>query len=105
MHYWHWPNCTNVDIKIRNLLAKQITRFDIFMILISLWQYGIILLDIFLRTVTIRAIVGIRVLNKTSEEYWFLMKFKLSQLGENPAMKEHNIMTDYFLVRLQIASR
>ena len=32
---------------------------------------------------TIRAIVGIEVLNKTSEEYWFLMKFDLSYLDGN----------------------
>ena len=52
--------------------------------------------------VTIRAIVGIRVLNKTSEEYWFLLKSNLSQVGQNASMKD---LTDYFLVHLHIASR
>ena len=84
-------------IKKRNLLAMQITHFDIFIILISFSSYFF--------AVTIRAIAAIRVLNKTSEEYWFLIKFKLSQLGENPTIKEQNIMTDYFLVGLQIATR
>lgn len=54
---------------------------------------------------TIRAIVGIRVLNKTSEEYWFLMKFNLSQVDGNMDIKSVRIIAEYFLVRLQIDSR
>ena len=54
---------------------------------------------------TIRAIVGIRVFNKTSEEFWFLMKFNLSHVGVNVDIKGVQIMTDYFLVRLQLHSR
>ena len=42
---------------------------------------------------TIRAIVGIRVLNKTSEEYWFLMKFNLSHVGGNMEIRDVTIMT------------
>ena len=54
---------------------------------------------------TISAIVGIRVLNKTSEEYWFLMKFDLSYMNGNVDLKGINIMTDFFLVRLQPNAR
>lgn len=53
----------------------------------------------------IRATVGIRVLNKTSEEYWFLIKFHLSRVGGNAAERDVNIMIEYFLIRFQIASR
>ena len=54
---------------------------------------------------TIRAIVAIRVLNKTSEEYWFLMKFNLSELNGNMDVKSPGMVTEYFLVRLQIDAR
>jgi len=53
----------------------------------------------------IRAIVGIRVVNKTSEEYWFLMKFNLSHVGGNVDFKGVQVMTEYFLVQLQLHSR
>ncbi|KAJ7389125.1 hypothetical protein OS493_033447 [Desmophyllum pertusum] len=39
------------------------------------------------------------------DEYWFLMKFNLSHVGGNMDIKSVNIITEYFLVRLQIASR
>lgn len=54
---------------------------------------------------TIRSIIGIRVLNKTSEEYWFLMKFNLSYVNGDMDIRGMKVTTEYFLVRLQIASR
>ena len=54
---------------------------------------------------TIRAKVGIRALNKTSEEYWFLMKFNLSNVGGDVDIKDVKTVTQYFLVRLWIDSR
>ena len=54
---------------------------------------------------TIRVIVGIRVLNKTSEEYWFLMKFNFTQVGGNVDIKDVNVTAEFFLVRLQFDSR
>ena len=56
-------------------------------------------------TGTIRAIVSIRVLNKTSEEYWFLMNFNLSHVSGNADIRGVKIMAAYFLVRLRIDSR
>ena len=53
----------------------------------------------------IHATVSIRVLNKTLEEYWFLMKFNLSQVAGNVDIGDFNIRTTYFLVRLQLNSR
>ena len=56
-------------------------------------------------TGAVHAIVGIRVLNKTLDEYWFLMKVNLSYMvGEVNQGKIGNV-TDYFLVRLEIVSR
>ena len=52
----------------------------------------------------IRAIVGIRVLNKTSDEYWFLMKFNLSHVDGNMEIKNVNIITEYFLIQLKTGS-
>ena len=54
---------------------------------------------------TIRAIVSIRVLNKTSEEYWFLLKFNVSEVDGNVDMKVVNVTVDYFLVRLKLDAR
>ena len=53
---------------------------------------------------TIRAIVGIEVLNKTSEEYWFLMKFNLSYLDGNVDLGDVRKRNPYFLVHLLIDS-
>lgn len=53
---------------------------------------------------TIRAIVGIEVLNKTSEEYWFLMKFNLSYLDGNVDLGDVRKRNSYFLVHLLIDS-
>ena len=67
--------------------------------------YYFILLVCSVTAATIQATVGIRVLNKTSEEYWFLMNFNLSYLDGNvdlPYVKKENA---YFLVHLQIVSR
>ena len=47
-------------------------------------------------------IVGIQVLNKSSEEYWFVVNFNVSQGGE---IKEANMTVDYYLVRLSMNSR
>ncbi|KAL9982017.1 hypothetical protein ACROYT_G010797 [Oculina patagonica] len=54
---------------------------------------------------TIHAVVGIRVLNKTADEYWFLMKVNLSYVAGNvdiPGVK--TMIMDYFLVRLEVVS-
>ena len=68
-------------------------------------KWPIILLVCSVTAATIQATVGIRVLNKTSEEYWFLMNFNLSYLDGNvdlPYVKKENA---HFLVHLQIFSR
>ena len=54
---------------------------------------------------TIRAIVSIRVLNKTSEEYWFLMKFNVSEVGGDVDIIDVNETIDFFLIRLHLDSR
>lgn len=58
-------------------------------------------------TGTIIADVIIRVLNKTSEEDWFLMKINTMVEGDNVGnmggVKPG--MMDYFLVKLKVASR
>ena len=48
---------------------------------------------------------SIRVLNNTSEEYWFLMNFNFSHLSGNVDIRGVKIMAAYFLVRLRINSR
>ena len=53
----------------------------------------------------IGAIVGIQVLNKTSEEYWFLVKFNLSLLNGNMDLRNIKKKKAYFLIRLQIDLR
>ena len=53
----------------------------------------------------IGAIVGIQVLNKTSEEYWFLVKFNLSLLNGNMDLRNIKKEKAYFLIRLQIDLR
>ena len=58
-------------------------------------------------TGTIIADVVIRVLNKTSDEYWFLLKMNTTVEGdnlENMGGVRPGIM-DYFLVKLKVASR
>lgn len=47
-------------------------------------------------------IVGIQVLNKSSEEYWFVVNFNVSQDGK---IKEDSMSVDYYLVRLNMNSR
>lgn len=57
-------------------------------------------------TGTINAVVGIRVLNKTAEEYWFLMKVNLSYVAGNENLRGvKTVIADYFLVRLEVVSR
>lgn len=46
-------------------------------------------------------IVGIQVLNKSSEEYWFVVNFNVSQDGK---IKEDSMSVDYYLVRLNMNS-
>lgn len=53
----------------------------------------------------IGAIVGIQVLNKTSEEYWFLVKFNLSLLNGNMDLGNIKKEKAFFLIRLQIDLR
>ena len=53
----------------------------------------------------IGAIVGIQVLNKTSEEYWFLVKFNLSLLNGNMDLRNIKKEKAFFLIRLQIDLR
>ncbi|XP_067043990.1 uncharacterized skeletal organic matrix protein 1-like [Acropora muricata] len=55
----------------------------------------------------ITVIVGFRVLNKTSEEYWFLTKFNFShvQVEGNMEIGRITSSTEYFLVRLLTHSR
>ncbi|XP_068679620.1 uncharacterized skeletal organic matrix protein 1-like [Montipora foliosa] len=48
--------------------------------------------------------VGIRVLNKSSEEYWFLVSFNASQFSESGDIDYANMTVDYYLVRLRINS-
>ena len=58
-------------------------------------------------TGTITADVVILVLNKTSDEYWFLMKINTTVEGDNVGTMggvRPGIM-DYFLVKLKVASR
>ena len=58
-------------------------------------------------TGTIIADVVIRVLNKTSDEYWFLLKMNTTVEGDsvdNMGGVRPGIM-DYFLVKLKVASR
>lgn len=57
----------------------------------------------------IHVIVSFRVLNKTSDEYWFLTKINITVAdgninvqGLNQKAKGH---AEYFLVRLHISSR
>ncbi|XP_067033522.1 uncharacterized skeletal organic matrix protein 1-like [Acropora muricata] len=47
-------------------------------------------------------LVGIQVLNKSSEEYWFIVNFNVSQDGK---IKEDSMLVDYYLVRLNMNSR
>lgn len=47
-------------------------------------------------------IVGIQVLNKSSEEYWFVVNFNVSQDGK---IKEDSMSVDYYLVRLNMNFR
>ena len=55
---------------------------------------------------TITALVGVRVLNKTSDEYWFLMKINVTvDKGDLDMKGLQPILTDYFMMRLQISSR
>ncbi|XP_078363157.1 uncharacterized protein LOC144647255 [Oculina patagonica] len=56
---------------------------------------------------TIIAIVEIRVLNKTSEEYWFLMKINITVEGDNVGNMGgvKSGITDYFLIKLKVTSR
>ena len=56
-------------------------------------------------TGAVHAIVGIRVLNKTLDEYWFLMKVNLSYMVGDVNQGRIGNVTDYFLVRLEIVSR
>lgn len=53
---------------------------------------------------TITALVGIHVLNKTTEEYWFLMKINITvegdSVGDMGGVKS-GIM-DFFLVKLKV---
>ncbi|XP_068707581.1 uncharacterized protein [Montipora foliosa] len=53
----------------------------------------------------IRLLVGIVVHNKTSEEYWFLIKFNLSHVGGDVEIGSMKMLTEYFLVRLPLAAR
>lgn len=63
----------------------------------------IILLNL---TGTIHAIVAIRVLNKTSDEYWFAVKVNFSYVPGNVDLREEKtMMTDYFVVRLETFRR
>ena len=54
-----------------------------------------------------KLIVGFRVLNKTSEEYWFLTKFNFTHahVEGNVEMGMIKSSTEYFLVRLLTHSR
>ena len=53
---------------------------------------------------TIRAVVGIMVLNKTSEEYWFLMQFNVSQVSGEVDIVDGNETIDFFLIRFHLDS-
>ncbi|CAH3108364.1 unnamed protein product, partial [Porites lobata] len=53
---------------------------------------------------TIRAVVGIMVLNKTSEEYWFLMQFNVSQVAGEVDIVDGNETIDFFLIRFHLDS-
>ena len=57
---------------------------------------------------SIQAIVSLRVLNKTSDEYWFLMKINITAADGNVKIQgfDQNTRsyTDYFLVRLLLGS-
>lgn len=53
---------------------------------------------------TIRAVVGIMVLNKTSEEYWFLMQFNVSQVTGEVDIVDGNETIDFFLIRFHLDS-
>ena len=55
----------------------------------------------------VTVIVGFRVLNKTTEEYWFLTKFNFSRVQVEGNMEIGRITssTEYFLVRLLTHSR
>ena len=55
----------------------------------------------------IKVTVGFRVLNKTSDEYWFLAKFNFSHVHVEGNMDIGKItsLTEYFLVRLLTHSR
>ena len=63
------------------------------------------LVFVFVFAANIGAIVGIQVLNKTSEEYWFLVKFNLSLLNGNMDLRNVKKEKAYFLIRLQIDLR
>ena len=55
----------------------------------------------------IKVIVGFLVLNKTSEEYWFLTKFNFTHVHVEGNVEIGRItsLTEYFLVRLLTHSR
>ena len=53
---------------------------------------------------TIRAVVGIMVLNKTSEEYWFLMQFNVSQVSGEVDIVDGSETIDFFLIRFHLDS-
>ena len=77
-----------------SILAVNLTHSQLFLI---------ILLNL---TGTIDAIVAIRVLNKTSDEYWFAVKVNFSYVPGNVDLREEKtMMTDYFVVRLETSRR
>lgn len=54
----------------------------------------------------ITALVGVRVLNKTSDEYWFVLKLNVTIDKGNLDMKGlQPIVIDYFMMRLQVSPR
>lgn len=66
----------------------------------------LMILTLFCVSGTITALVGLRVLNKTSEEYWFLMKINVTVNKGDLNMKGMQPkITGYFLLRLQILPR
>ena len=57
---------------------------------------------------SLQAIVSLRVLNKTADEYWFLMKINITAADENVKIQSFDqstkSYTEYFLVRLLLGS-